>query len=107
MRTLAPKDLAAIRAPGPVVEMGQLVVSYLGSCTLFWRCSRGLRKNFFFTAFSMFCWSCFTASGTSNVEIRLSIVSREPRNHVTALHSGVSRKDRAYGLVGVIHRAGR
>ena len=76
MRALAPKDLATIRAPGPVVEMGQLVVSYLGSCGLLRRCPRGSRKNFFFTAFLMFSWSCFTASGTSNFKIRLLIASR-------------------------------
>ena len=107
MRTLVPKYCATVRAPSPVVEMSQLVVSNLGSCGLFWRWPCSLWENLFFTTVLMFTRSCITASGTRNISLCLTIASREPRNHLTALHSGVSMKDRAYGLAGVNHRAGR
>ena len=93
VRTLAPNSLDAIGAPSPVVEMGQLVVSNLLGCRLIWRCLSFLWKNFLVSGSP-----CCRSWAFSIIDFHLSIAPRQTRYHMTALHCGVRRKDRAYGL---------
>ena len=102
MCTLAPTNLNAVRAPCPVVEMGQLVVSKLRGCRLIWRCLPFLWKNFLVSGS---CRPRFRAF--SIPDVHFSIAPRQPKCRVTAFHRGISRKYRAYWLGKFNYRAGR
>ena len=97
-RSLSAKRFNAVRALGPIVEMCQVMVRYLGRRGLFRRCLWSLWKHLLLELNSGSIRIC---------RFRICLAATRVTSDLsTTLHRSVRRKDWAYGVGGMIH-AGR